>query len=181
MLASPADWISPGSRDGFRDDPPAWDGKKVSLLDTDHVWGIGGNRPWVWKAFLRGHNPLFMDPYDGSVLGKRFDTKWDPIRRNLGFARRLANRINLAAMTPHGELASTKYCLAAPGASYLVYVPEGQKALIDLTTANGKLAVEWFDCTSGKIMDTQAIEGGMPRKLDSPIAGDAILYLQSRG
>ena len=28
MLASPADWISPGSKDGFRDDPPAWDGKK---------------------------------------------------------------------------------------------------------------------------------------------------------
>jgi hypothetical protein len=31
MLASPADWISPGSQDGYKDDPPAWDGKKVSL------------------------------------------------------------------------------------------------------------------------------------------------------
>ena len=68
MLASPADWISPGSQDGFKDDPPAWDGKKVSLLDTDHVWGIGGNGAWVWKSLVRGHNPLFMDPYDGSVL-----------------------------------------------------------------------------------------------------------------
>ncbi len=65
MLASPADWISPGRNDGFAEDPPAWDGKKVSLLDTDHVWGVGGNQAWVWKSFLRGHNPLFMDPYDG--------------------------------------------------------------------------------------------------------------------
>ena len=44
MLASPADWISPGRADGFGDDPPAWEGKKVSLLDTDHIWGVGGNR-----------------------------------------------------------------------------------------------------------------------------------------
>src|SRR5262245_55206800 len=26
---------------------------------------------------------------------------------------------------PHGELASTKYCLANPGQEYLVYLPEG--------------------------------------------------------
>ena len=33
LLASPADWVSPGSEDGFRDLPPAWDGQaKVSLL-----------------------------------------------------------------------------------------------------------------------------------------------------
>lgn len=69
MLASPADWISPGRRDGYGEDPPAWDGRKVSLLDTDHIWGVGGSAAWVWISFLRGHNPIFMDPYDGSVLG----------------------------------------------------------------------------------------------------------------
>ena len=71
MLASPADWVSPGRVDGFADDPPAWDAghEKVSLLDTDHIWGVGGNAAWVWKSFCRGHNPIFMDPYDGAVLG----------------------------------------------------------------------------------------------------------------
>ena len=89
--------ISPGSQDGFRDDPRAWEGKKVSLLDTDHVWGIGGNRAWVWKSLVRGHNPLFMDPYDGTILGKPYDPQWEPVRRNLGYALRYARRVNLGA------------------------------------------------------------------------------------
>jgi len=181
MLSSPADWISPGSRDGFRDDPPAWDGKKVSLLDTDHVWGIGGNQAWVWKSFLRGHNPLFMDPYDGSVLGKRFDSRWEPIRRSLGFARRLAERVNLAAMTPHDELASTKYCLADPGSEYLVYLPVGKRATVNLKQAKGRLVVEWLDCTSGQSRAAEAIEGGKPRDVVSPFDHDSVLYLKGSG
>ncbi len=24
--------------------------------------GVGGDQTWVWKAFLWGHNVLFMDP-----------------------------------------------------------------------------------------------------------------------
>jgi hypothetical protein len=35
---------------------------KAKLLDTDHDFGVGGDQKWVWKAFLRGHNVLFMDP-----------------------------------------------------------------------------------------------------------------------
>lgn len=38
--------------------------RKVILVDTDHLWGVGGSPAWVWKSFLRGHNPIFMDPYD---------------------------------------------------------------------------------------------------------------------
>ena len=39
------------------------------MTQADHLWGIGGNRAWVWKSFTRGLNPIFMDPYDGLVLG----------------------------------------------------------------------------------------------------------------
>ena len=34
-----------------------------------------------------------------------------------------ANRMDLVAMKPHGEIASSGYCLANPGEEYLVYVP----------------------------------------------------------
>jgi hypothetical protein len=47
MLASLAEWISPRRADGFAEDPPAWNEKKVSLLDTDHIWGVGGSAAWV--------------------------------------------------------------------------------------------------------------------------------------
>ncbi|MEZ6076646.1 MAG: hypothetical protein R3C56_13585 [Pirellulaceae bacterium] len=63
MLASPGYVGFPGRLDGYAEDPPAWNENKVSLLDTDHVWGIGGSDTWVWKSFLRWaqsalHGPL---------------------------------------------------------------------------------------------------------------------------
>jgi hypothetical protein len=177
MLASPADWISPGSRDGYRDDPPAWDGRKVSLLDTDHIWGIGGNGPWVWKSFIRGHNPLFMDPYDGSVLAGRFDPQWEPVRRNLGHVRRLANRLDLAAMTPRNDLASTKYCLADPGNAYVVYIPNGGKVKVSLGDAPSRFAVEWIHPSTGKAVPANAVIGGAAREFTAPFDNDAVLYL----
>jgi hypothetical protein len=177
MLASPADWISPGSRDGFRDDPPAWDGKKVSLLDTDHVWGIGGNGAWVWKSLMRGHNPLFMDPYDGSVLASRFDPQWEPIRRNLGRARRLAGLLDLARMSPHDELSSTSFCLADPGNAYVVYLPTGGKVTVALRETTAQFAVEWFNPSTEKTIAGKPVAGGADREFTAPFSGDALLRL----
>ncbi len=98
LFDSPADWISPNPEGGYRDDPPAADGRKVILNDTDHLWGIGGSRGWVWKSFLRGHNPIFMDPYDGLVLQRGERSQWEPVRRAMGATRQLAERLELAAV-----------------------------------------------------------------------------------
>jgi hypothetical protein len=180
MLASPADWISPGRADGYAEDPPAWDAKhkKVSLLDTDHIWGVGGNAAWVWKSFLGGHNPIFMDPYDGSVLGKPDDNRWPPIYRAMGDARRFAERVNLAAMSPADQLASTKYCLATVGKEYLVYVPEGGAVTVDLSGLAGMYLVEWFGTETSKTTTANAVQGGARRELKAPFDGPAIVYLK---
>ena len=61
---SPADWMSPNINAGYETDPPASNGKKVIISDTDHLFGLGGDRVWVWKIFTRGINPIFMDGYD---------------------------------------------------------------------------------------------------------------------
>ena len=100
LLKSPADWISPNPDGGYRDDPPATDGRKVILSDTDHLWGIGGSQAWVWKSFTRGYNVLFMDPYDGEVLGQPLDPKWDPVRWSLGYTLQYARRMDLAQTRP---------------------------------------------------------------------------------
>jgi len=178
MLASPADWISPGRQDGYGEDPPAWDGKKVSLHDTDHIWGVGGNVGWVWKSFLRGHNPIFMDPYDGAVLGKPADPQWEPLRSNLGYARRYAERVGLAAMTPRDDLASTKYCLANPGKEYLVYLPDGGAVTVDLAGATGEFGSEWFNPATGEPVTGTPVRGGMRQELRAPFGGAAVLYLR---
>jgi len=179
MLASPADWISPGSRDGYRDDPRAWNDKqKISLLDTDHVWGLGGNPAWAWKAFTRGHNPLFMDPYDNSILAKGPADDWKPLRQSLGVTCNLANRVNLAAMQPHDELASTKFCLAEPGAQYIVYLPGGGEVTIDLSATKDQFDAEWIHPIDGTTTPADPVPGGAKRTLKSPLTGPAVLFLR---
>lgn len=134
LFDSPADWISPNAEpytwkmgdsiitSSFKYDPPAADGKKVILPDTDHLWGHGGNYKWVWKSFLRGLNPIFMDPWsplagiesEEKTTGWIYDeggiTKDDRnypefflIRENMGYTLSFARRIDLKNMTPHGS------------------------------------------------------------------------------
>jgi len=181
LFDSPAEWVSPNPDGGYRDAPPAADGRKVVLSDTDHLWGIGGNRAWVWKSFLRGHNPLFMDPYDGLVLGTRFDKKWAPIYRALGQVLAVSKRVDLAALTPQPKLASSGFCLAGAAkkpAELLLYAPDGGTITVDLSGAKGELASEWFNPQSAKWHPAEAVKAGARRKLTAPFQGDALLLLR---
>lgn len=180
LFESPADWISPNPEGGYRDDPPAADGSKVIVTDTDHLWGIGGNADWVWKSFLRGLNPIFMDPYRGEILSQRLDAKGvEAIRESMGHVLNWSRRLDLAALAPRGELASSKYCLARPGREYLVYLPGGGDVTVDLTGAQGELQVEWFDPTSGNTTSAKSVRGGHQQKFTAPFAGAAVLYVSA--
>jgi len=198
LFNSPADWISPSPDGGYLDNPPASDGRKVILSDTDHLWGIGGNQAWVWKSFCRGMNVLFMDPYH--EVGKegargdhgttwtehlsdtsKLDQRWDPIRRNMGYTLSYAKRMKLAAAVPSDDLASTKYCLANPGAEYLIYLPDGGNVTVDLSGALGELDVEWLVPSTGERVPGGTIDGSVPQELAAPFRGDAVLYIVAKG
>ena len=58
---SGADWVSPHGWNRYQDDPPAATGRQISIVDTDHTFGVGGDAAWVWKMVTRGHNVLVMD------------------------------------------------------------------------------------------------------------------------
>jgi hypothetical protein len=96
----------------------------------------------------------------------------------MGFIRRYAERMNLAATAPHGELVSTKHCLANPGQEYLVYLPNGGETTVDLSTAPGTFRVEWMNPSDGTTSAAPAITGGAKRTLKAPFNGDAALYLK---
>lgn len=183
LFASPAEWISPNPEGGYTDDPPPATGEKVILNDTDHLWGIGGNEQWVWKSFLRGMNPLFMDPYRlKKVPGAPLDPRWEGIRVALGLARAVAERCDLTHLAPSTTVASTGYCLANPGLEYVVYVPGGGDVNIDLSAApeGAEFMVEWMNAATGERVPAQAIPGGGAITLTAPVGGDAVLHLRRK-
>ena len=113
---SPADWISPNINAGYETDPPASNGKKVIISDTDHLFGLGGDRFWVWKTFHAGHQSHLHGWLRLRVgvpdSGNTQDTTWEDVRRNLGYTADYAARVDLATMVPRDELSSSRYCLA---------------------------------------------------------------------
>lgn len=211
LLKSPAEWVSfanepldwqyPGSThlQNYQDNPHPTDGDKVSILDTDHLWGHGGNAVWAWKSFMRGHNPVFMDPWQplagnlnpdnaawiflagGFCKDDRDYPDWAPLRRALGQVRRYADKVDLAAMIPCGEPASTGYCLANAGQEYLIYFPHGGTATLNLIHAEGDFFAEWFiPSLERTVHGPQTLKGGDYIVVTAPFTGDAVLYLKKK-
>ena len=192
LWSSKADWVSPAAGNNgtaYENDPPIGEGDrtKIVITDTDHLWGMGGDRIWAWKSFTRGLNPIFMDGYDGKSYGcggVNFDSSnatWISFRKNMGYTRTYANRMNLAAMTPQNNLSSTTYCLANPsatGAEYLVYRPSSTGSIVvNLSSTTENLNIEWFNPETGKRISGGTIAGGNTRLFKVPFTGDAVLYV----
>ena len=127
-------------------------------------------------------NPLYMDdmsPYSH-----------EDARNAMGDAAAYANKIDLLHMEPHGELASTHYCLANPGNEYLVYSPSGGSFTADLRAVlpSAVLSVEWFSPGNGAVdesspagssaTDPEKVLGGALREFAAPFSGDSVLYLK---
>ncbi|MBE0542782.1 MAG: hypothetical protein IH623_15605 [Verrucomicrobia bacterium] len=118
-----------------------------------------------------------MNPYDNRVLGKAKPESWDPVRASMGHTRRLAERLELAALTPRADLASSRYCLADPGRQYVVYLPEGGQVEVDLSVATEPLAVEWITPVDGKREAGRPAAGGGKHTLQAPFRGPAVLLV----
>jgi hypothetical protein len=138
LFNSAAEWISAGQEAGYdyKINPPTATGSKVIILDTDHIFGIGGDVTWVWKVFTRGHNIIFMCHHVPQP-------EWEPSRNAMGDTLTFANKMDLANMPPRGDLTSTGYALANPGEEYLVFQPGSGSFNVDL--APGTYDVEWFN------------------------------------
>lgn len=217
LVQSPADWIAPWEElpeYPYRDDPREADGEKVVIVDTDHLWGIGGDRKWAWKSFMRGNQPSFMDAYDGASSGCGAPASWDvrfaswkeilkdllhmsprprgwtpdaeqwmSLRANIGYILDFSHRIDLSQMVPRSALASSRYCLAhvsEASAEYLIYIEDPRKPFhVDLSGFSAPLRQEWFDPSTAKTVTGPIVTAGGIRRLQSPFASDAVLYLHS--
>ncbi|MGI5899520.1 MAG: DUF6298 domain-containing protein [Christensenellales bacterium] len=197
LMHSNADWVAPGIdfKYNYRIDPPAMDGKKVVIMDTDHICALdhAGDRKLVWKCFTRGYNYALMDPWvplPGKLLDhikhwekKKDDPVFEDARKNIGYTLMLAERVDLNRMFPRDDLANSGYCLADPGEAYIVYVPEGGEVAVDLCAYDCEFTYEWFSPEKGEIMASGVIMGGRAdysTNFKLPFKGDAVLFLKQK-
>ena len=171
LADSAADWTSPDG-EPYKVDPPPADGAKVSIVDSDHVWGLGGQSvDWCWKVFTRGHNLLSMDSLKTpDIAGRAVSTDTTPeqaagedaAREGIRQTRMAAEMIDLRGVRSRGDLCSTGFALADPAdGDFVVYAPKGGPFTLDLSGAAGKrLAVRWVDTEAGTVAEGGAVEGG---------------------
>lgn len=184
LFASHADAVAPGKMEGedYENDPPVAKGQKAVIADFDHINYKTRDPKVVWKNFLRGNNPITYDfhlvPFNWST-GKvaTDDGSYEPLRQAVGHTRTYANKMNLAAMTPQGELSTTGYCLANAGHEYLVYQPRTREFSVNLTASN--YSFEWFNPTTGSVASTGSVKtAGGSQAFTPPFSGPAVLYLK---
>jgi hypothetical protein len=152
------------------------------------------NRNYFWINFTNGNQTLFMDPYvvyyprekrnlcpsPVNGIGSGPDTRWDNVRETMGYIRGYADRMNLAAMAPQGELSSTGHVLASAGSAhpeFLVYAPSGGSFNVNLSNSSGRILVEWMNPATGGKTAGADVSGGATRTFTPPFGGDAVLYL----
>jgi hypothetical protein len=196
LALSPADWISPGAivwsdpHDPWITDPPAAGGSQVSITDTDHIVGarfltanLLASIRWVWKSFMRGHNPSLLARLTSALGGAWEDSlrdhgNFELIRKALGHTRSYAEKTDLASMVPRSDLVSSGYALVNPGVEYLVYLPVEGEVTVDLSDSHATFSVEWGNTISGNIANGVTVKGSSSRKFTTPYNSDSILYLK---
>jgi hypothetical protein len=179
LFNSPADWISPGPEidQDYRNNPPLSKGIKVIIIDTDHLWGVGGSVSWIWKSFTRGLNPIFMDPYLDSKVGNIYDPQWDPERKAMGHTLRYAERMNLVASVPSKTICSTTYCLVNPGNEYMVFQPDSGSFTLKIEA--GDFQFEWLHPNLGTVVKKGILTtNAQNRRFKAPFSGEAVLFLK---
>src|SRR5215207_352714 len=172
LFRSRAEWISPGYDDEiftqgrhpmapdsppshWYDNPPANDGTKVVITDTDHYAPGQGDALWAWKSFLRGHHPILMDfgiiggvnPPDptAGAPGVPPYASFTAARYAMGDTLRYAEKINLIEMEPRPDLSSTGFALANLGEEYLILQPGSGADPFTAKLESGTYQVEWFN------------------------------------
>ena len=212
LFNSRADWISPGYDDAiftegrhpmapdsppshWYDNPPASQGRKIVITDTDHYAPGKGDALWAWKSFLRGHHPILMDfgiiggmnPPDPSAASPGVPPygAFEAARYAMGDTLRFAQKMNLIEMEPREDLSSTGFALANSAKEYLVLQPSDTSEAFTIQLDPGVYTVEWFSVNSRETRRAEkvTIQGDISNSFVSPFlgAGPVVVYLKQTG
>lgn len=131
------------------------------------LWGNlmagGAGVEWYFGAY-NAHNDLGMEDW------RSRDRAWKWTSAAVQFFQA---HVPFADMQSHDELVPPgHYCLAAPGDTYLAYLPFGGETTLDLSGVTGSLSVLWVKGETGETSPGETIAGGTATTLLAPGEGD---------
>jgi hypothetical protein len=183
LFVSNADILSPNKFNGdthYRGNPQKNTTGRIVCLDTDHLWGVGGDWAWVWRAFTRGYHPIYMDPLYPLVWHNK---TWDPDdyideRKAMGVTRKYAERLDFSVVVPKNARASSNNCLCKEGEQYLAYQRTAGADLTIQPLASGEFYYEWVDPIEGTLHETGTVTGnGTNKVFNNPTSNQEALYI----
>ncbi len=131
----------------------------VDEIRKYEIWGhymAGGMGVELYFGYEPVHNDLDLEDF------RSRDRTWNTLRHVLDFFR--VNQVPFWEMENHNALIgntandNSMYCFAKPGEVYLVYLPEGGTARLDLSGTSGTYSVRWYDPRNGGELQTGSIE-----------------------
>ncbi|HUP40564.1 MAG TPA: putative collagen-binding domain-containing protein, partial [Vicinamibacterales bacterium] len=115
---------------------------------------------------------------DNDLVAENFrsrDRSWDYGRIAIGFFHsqniRFWEMTNADGLVGNEAHDNSRYAFAKANELYLVYLPTGGTANLDLSHARSQFTVEWFDPRTGGVLrrgSVSAVKGGAPATLGSP-------------
>ncbi|MEW4487083.1 DUF5060 domain-containing protein [Thalassoglobus sp. JC818] len=159
-----------------------YDGHDVDgkMTYTEHrvrqqtLWGTlmgGGAGVEYYFGYKYAENDLVCEDW------RSRDRSWDYCRIAINFFHE--NEIPFWEMTTQNSLVgvpdedNSKYCFAKNSETYLVYLANGGTSDLDLSQADGKYSVEWFNPRAGGKLQSgsvASVSGGASVKLGTPPA-----------
>jgi hypothetical protein len=154
------------------------DHRKVPYTQDDirheTLWGnlmAGGAGIDCYFGYQLAENDLVAEDF------RSRDHWWDYGRHALEFfadhkipVEKMTNADELVGNTAHDN---SRYCFAQPGQLYLVYLPKGGPASLDLRAAPGVFSVSWFNPRDGgALTPAPEVSGGAGVALTAPSTDD---------
>jgi len=129
------------------------------------------------KEFTRGyHFNLYDKPFENPDAE---GAEWQCVRRNVGKAVEYAGKLDLANVSPRGDLASTGFCLTKPGYQYVVYQPgDGPITVSDLRVGTS-YHYELYNTEQSKVVSSGRIRASGSTESFKLVGKGSVLYLDS--
>lgn len=144
-------------------DPDDREDNNQDTVRAEVLWGnlMGGGSGAEWYFGYKNHNNDL-----GCEDWRSRDRMWDYTRHGLDFFQQY---VPFWEMTSSDELVNEgNYALAKANEIYLVYLPYGGEAIIDLSGVDGEFEVNWYNPRSGgELIDGETINGGSKVALGS--------------